>query len=145
MTLDELKQAADTFCQKHWGVPYTGEIKLVSRDWKWKNGHFETKRSDPSYQVIVFSKRKNSRRTKEEILGTLLHELVHWRLHVLGVPNHDTDQEFVEEAIRIGAPISNNKAAQEAYKKFCYPTGQMNIYEMEYSCIWTSPKDLGDE
>jgi len=127
MELEELKQHANSLCQKHWGVDYTGEIKLVNREWKRKNAHFETSLLDPNHKVIVFSKKRNAKRSKEAILKTLLHELVHWRLHCLKLPARDTDQEFIEECIRVGASISGTKSAQEAHRKFGLLEGQMSL------------------
>lgn len=114
MELEELKQRANSLCQKHWGVEYTGKIKMVNYQWRRKNAHFEISRTDPNHKVIVFSKKRNAERSKEEILGTLLHELVHWRLHCLGLPNRDDDKEFVLECIKVGARISGTRSAQRA-------------------------------
>lgn len=127
MNLEELQTAANELCQEHWNINYTGEIKLVSQDWKWKNAHFETMKSNPDHQVIVMSKKKNKRRTRGQILGSLLHELVHWRLWSLNVPFDDTDDEFIEECINVCAPFSKTQSAQKALKQYLNNPKQMNI------------------
>lgn len=114
----DLEKYADQFCEKHWGVKYTGTIELVNRKWKSMWGCFMYNRADPSVQIIRMSKWLNAQRTPEEVLGTLLHELVHWRLYSQGLPSHDSTPEFVAEALRVGAHISTAKNAQEAARKY---------------------------
>lgn len=114
MELKELKAAANKFCNEHWGINYTGELDLINRHWKYKNAHFETKTNDPKYHKIVMSKKRNALRTKKQVLNSLLHELVHWRLWSLGLPFDDTDIEFVQEAVRVGASISGTQEARKA-------------------------------
>ena len=125
LTVEELYQEANTLCLKHWGVPYTGKIELVNRNWRYQTACIEFRKSCPTYAKIRMSQAVNERRTKEEILSTLLHELVHWRLRMIGKPYKDEDKEFVEEALRVGASISWSKSAREALKK--YGTRQMTI------------------
>lgn len=58
---------------------------------------------------------------RSEVLDALLHELVHWYLFTQGLPFGDGDEDFVKEALRVGAPISGTREAQRAayqYKKY---------------------------
>lgn len=109
LTKESLQIYAHRLSMECWGVPFTGRIEVVQRDWKRKRGYFQYEGS-----VIKFSKQKNRRRTMEEVLKTLLHELVHWRLYVEGKPNRDDTREFVEEAMRVGASFSGTQAAIKA-------------------------------
>ncbi|WP_243767358.1 hypothetical protein [Paenibacillus agricola] len=52
------------------------------------------------------------------MLGTLLHELVHWRLATEGIPHRDVNDEFIAECVRVGAPISGSTSAQNAYREY---------------------------
>lgn len=115
-----LHALANELARKHWGVDYTGTITLVNYEWRSYNGKFRHKRdrNDLSLQEIRMSAITNARRTPEEVEGTLLHELVHWRLFVTGEPNSDEDYAFIVECLRVGAPISKARAAQDAYKRF---------------------------
>ncbi|MFS0841239.1 hypothetical protein [Paenibacillus sp. 1P03SA] len=122
MNRDELLAAANELCRKHWGVDYTGDIELVNRRWTRTNGQFIF--YGQSTQKIVMSRVRNAYRTREEILGTLLHELVHWRLLNLGQMGRDTDISFIRECVRVGAPISGAKNAQNAYKRYLASLGR---------------------
>lgn len=109
MSKETLQIYAHRFSMACWGVPFTGEVEIVPYDWKRKLGRFLCEGS-----VIKFSKKMNGRQTMEEVLKTLLHELVHWRLHTTGKPAGDDSREFVEEAIRVGASFSGTQAAIKA-------------------------------
>lgn len=116
-TLEELYEQANILCQKHWGVNYTGGIELVKQDWERRNGVFIYDH-DTEERFIRMSAPRNSIRAKDEVLKSLLHELVHWRLHSQNLPARDDDKEFILEAIRVGASISLTKKAQEAFLKY---------------------------
>lgn len=115
-----LHALANGLALKHWGVDYTGTLVLVNYEWRCYNGKFRYKRNrnDRSLQEVRMSAITNAGRTSEEVEGTLLHELVHWRLYTLGLPSSDVDFEFISECLRVGAPLSKAKAAQAAYKRF---------------------------
>ncbi|MFC5713349.1 hypothetical protein ACFPU1_11175 [Thalassorhabdus alkalitolerans] len=117
LSLEELYEHANRLCMEHWGITYTGRIELVSRNWAARNGCFIYDRGTEE-RFIRMSKKRNSGRKKEEVLATLLHELVHWRLHSQGLPARDSDEEFVRECLRVGASISLTQAAQDAVKRF---------------------------
>lgn len=111
---------ANELTRKHWDVDYTGTIALVNYEWRCYNGKFRHKRdrTDLSLMEIRMSAVTNARRAPELVEGTLLHELVHWRLFVTGAPFSDEYYEFIAECLRVGAPISKARAAQEAYKRY---------------------------
>jgi len=115
LTLEELYAAANEMCRKHWGVDFTGRINVIKRRWKYWNGVFKRRGGD---NWIEFSAPRNAGRSREEVLGVLLHELVHWRLFKTGVPFDDRDPEFVEECLRVGAPISGTKYAKDAHSRY---------------------------
>lgn len=118
LSVDKLKQHADELAMKHWGVAYTGELKLVKTKWKSTNGQYMYTDTDGnSTQVIIMSSHRNAQRTPEKVSGTLLHELVHWRMHQSGLPFHDDDTEFIKECYRVGAPISGVQYAQKTAEK----------------------------
>jgi predicted SprT family Zn-dependent metalloprotease len=112
ITLQELYQKAEELCQRHWNVSYTGKIEITKTRWRRRLGCFL-----PVFETIRFSEWMNQKLTREEILDTLLHELVHWRLYKTGQPYLDTDATFVQECLRVGAPISGTKAAQDAARR----------------------------
>jgi hypothetical protein len=114
----DLVAKANELSRKWWGVDYTGTIELVNRKWRRKNACYIYRLNGEPAQIIRMSKPTNDARTEEDVIKTLLHELVHWRLRTQGLPASDGDKEFVEEALRVGAPISGTKAAQFAAKKY---------------------------
>lgn len=111
---------ANELARKHWGVDYTGTLRLVNREWTCCNAKFRHKRdrTDTSLQEIVMSAQTNARRGAEDVAGSLLHELAHWRLYTEGRPCSDMDYEFIAECLRVGAPISGARTAQDAYKRY---------------------------
>lgn len=114
-TLGGLYEIANEICQRHWGVDFVGTISLVSRDWKRKGAHY-----DPNTQEICMSKLRNKRMGRDLVIGCLTHELVHWRLHTTGQPYHDTDESFVAECLRVGAPLSRTGIAQRVYERYMF-------------------------
>lgn len=122
LTEHQLYQMADELAMKWWGVKYDGLIELKNRRWKSINGRFCSPCPIPGAgdisPIIQMCKKRNAERTEKEVIGTLLHELVHWRLFATGIPHRDTDQEFVKEASRVGASFSKTRKAQQAYEKY---------------------------
>ncbi len=117
LTLDELYEAANEMCRKHWGVDYTGTIRMMPGCWRNKMASYIW--SDRTgLREIRFNSHMNRRLTREKVLGNLLHELVHWRLHTLGLPNSDCSKEFVSECVRVGAPFSGTVVAKQAAQKY---------------------------
>jgi hypothetical protein len=132
ITLSELYAEASRLSLRWWGVEYDGSIEIVNRRWKRCRAYIQIKpvdiydysnvkngdyRNGTEY-TIKFSRHKNSERSREEIYDTLLHELVHWRLHSTGKRYRDDSREFVEECERVGASFSGTKSAQEAVKYY---------------------------
>lgn len=109
---------ANDLARKHWGVDYTGTLALVNRPWRRRFACFRFSRHDDSIREIRMSAHENAARPEEDVIGSLLHELVHWRLLSLGLPYNDTDYEFIAECLRVDAPISQARSAQEAYRRF---------------------------
>ncbi|ATO50976.1 hypothetical protein P4V86_15575 [Brevibacillus laterosporus] len=118
LTLCELYEVANEMCRKHWGVDYTGIIELKRRNWRRRLACFSTRRNEPEYAAIRFCSVVNAQQTRDEVIDTLLHELVHWRLWSLGLPHRDVDPEFVRECIRVGTSFSQTTAAQRAVKLY---------------------------
>jgi predicted SprT family Zn-dependent metalloprotease len=123
LTVDQLMQHANELSLQHWGVEYTGMIELTNRRWKNINGRYLAMVGPeaeliPESRIIVMSRKRNAERSIEEVLGTLLHELVHWRLHSTGVNHRDGHFEFIAECLRVGAPISQSLSAQFAFKRY---------------------------
>jgi hypothetical protein len=114
----DLIAKANELSRKWWGVDYTGTIELVNRKWRRRHACFIHHRTRKDIQIIRMSKPANDKRTEDEVYGSLLHELVHWRLYTLDLPCSDEDREFVEECVRVGAPFSQTQAAQFAAKKY---------------------------
>ncbi|MEW9698017.1 hypothetical protein [Paenibacillus sp. SI8] len=117
LTLEELYTEATAMCRKHWDVDFTGTIELVNRKWTRYNGMFCVRTSEERF-FIRLSCKTNAERTRSEVLGTLLHELVHWRLYTTGQPFRDVAEPFIAECLRVGAPISGASAAQRAYRNY---------------------------
>lgn len=123
LSLDELYAAANELCRKHWGVNYTGTIRLTNAKWRRKIAGFRFENYGAS-TYIVMSTVVNAELTREEVSGYLLHELVHWRLFTSTLREHgferahsvasDDSPEFVRECIRVGAPFSHTDKAQRA-------------------------------
>ncbi|PYZ97615.1 hypothetical protein CR205_03195 [Alteribacter lacisalsi] len=121
-TEQELRKEASKLCRIHWGVDYTGGIELVQERWEERNALFIVDH-DNDQRCIQMSRPRNAERSLEGVIQSLLHELVHWRLQSLGLPFRDTDDAFIEEAIRVGASISLAEDAQKAYRNYLTRTG----------------------
>lgn len=113
-----LLSLANELARRHWGVDYTGTITLTNRSWRRNWAVYRYLRDGEPLQDIYMSGPTNAERDPEDVEGALLHELVHWRLHTLGLPASDTDFEFIAECLRVGAVISGAAYAQEAYKRY---------------------------
>ncbi|ETT64893.1 MULTISPECIES: hypothetical protein [Paenibacillus] len=109
---------ANELARKHWGVEYTGTLTLTNRYWRRRWAMYRYLRNGEPIQDIYMSGPTNGERPEEDVIGSLLHELVHWRLHTLGLPASDIDREFIAECLRVGAPISGAGAAQKAYERY---------------------------
>lgn len=116
-TEEDLVNYAMRFAKEHWDREFDIRIELVNRDWRRKlaSYHFNSKTGD---KFIRMSKIVNERYSNEEVLNSLLHEMVHWVLHTTGKPFRDDTKEFVEECIRVGASFSKTKTAQRAFKNY---------------------------
>ncbi|MBD1373764.1 hypothetical protein IC620_15570 [Hazenella sp. IB182357] len=112
LRLSDLYEKANELCMKHWEVEFKGKIEIVNRPWRAYLGMYI-----PSKQLIRFSRYRNLERSNEQIINTLLHELVHWRLHQQKLPYRDTDTEFILECQRVGCSLSGTKVAQKAAQR----------------------------
>jgi SprT-like protein len=113
---------ANELARRHWGVDYTGTLRLTRRYWRQQEACYAWA-LDLSRQEIRMSTTVNAEIGAAKAEGNLLHELVHWRLNTLGLPFDDTDSEFIAECIRVGAPISMDRRAQVAYKLYLRRNG----------------------
>jgi hypothetical protein len=93
-----------------WNREFTCLIVMVKTFWKNQLGTYS-----PNKLTIHFSEYLNSAYSKEKILDTLLHEMVHWHLHTSGQKYDDEDFEFIAECIRIGCGLSLSSKAQKAF------------------------------
>jgi predicted SprT family Zn-dependent metalloprotease len=109
---------AEHYAREYWGIELTCPIEFVNRDWKSTYGYFQIKKKTGECKIVM-SHKVNAKRSVEDVLATLKHELVHWYLWSIGKPYNDDDEEFIRECLRIGARISGSKKAQEAYRKYC--------------------------
>ena len=96
----------------HWNREFDIEIELVNTRWRRTNGMY-IQNIETGRNWIRMSKKANAARTWDDVKGTLLHELVHWHLHTMGMPYRDSDIEFAKECFRVGAPISGSKIARK--------------------------------
>lgn len=108
---------ANEMARRHWGVEYTGGLRLTARNWTRRGASFAWN-TETGLQEVRMSAPVNERLGPENTAGNLLHELVHWRLYTLGGPFRDDDVEFVAECLRVGAPFSQTQAAQRAYEAY---------------------------
>ena len=109
----ELNDFARQYARKFWNREFDIKVELVNRAWRRRAAAYIVYSN--GRKLIRMSKVNNRMMSNEEVLGTLKHELVHWHLHTTGKNFSDDSEEFVAECIRIGAPISRAKNAQEAY------------------------------
>ena len=159
ITQERVNSYARELSRAHFGVECDIPVVLVNKKWKTQNASFGFKRvdvfdyadgDDGVYREeiqpieIRLSKPKCEEMGRNWTIDRIKHELVHWWLCVSGKPFADDTKEFVQEAIRIGAPISRTKKAMEAAVKYgkCRQCGCGNIYEsvrkgyMDYLCYW---------
>lgn len=116
-----LQALANEMALEHWGVEFTGTVRLVNYRWSCTNGRYRGDRRT-GLQEIKMSAIRNAERTPDEVRKTLLHELVHWRLHSQELPSRDTDDEFIVECLRVGASISRARSAWAAYEAYLKKT-----------------------
>lgn len=116
--LQELYEYAKEQAYQWWNREFDIEILLTSANWRRRRACYAHYRDNSKPPFIKMSSVVNARRSKQEVFGDLLHELVHWHLHTSGLPYKDTDEAFVRECLRVGASISGTVAAQEALGKF---------------------------
>lgn len=115
-TVAELHEHARLLSQYHWGVPYDGQIEIVKQDWKRRLGII-----DLGGPTIKFSRPVNKRVGKEYVLKILLHELVHWWQYSQNRPFWDDDIEFIQECLRVGAPVSGTQDVKKTLRKMGGP------------------------
>lgn len=112
-----LHALANELARKHWGVDYTGTLRLTRRNWRCQNAAFAFN-NQTGLREIRMSLPVNTRLSAQDVTANLLHELVHWRLLTLGLPCSDEDGEFIAECLRVGAPISGAASAVRAYEGY---------------------------
>ena len=111
--LEELYNYAKSKAIELWNREFDIEIKVTNANWsRWLGYYTFNRATNKGY--IKMSLRVNSRYSKEEVYGTLLHEMVHWHLHTSNKPFRDSDVEFALECLRVGAPFSSTIAARKA-------------------------------
>lgn len=101
---------ANELARRHWGVDYTGTLRLTARNWTRKGACFAWN-TQTGLAEIRMSAPVNARMGADKTAGNLLHELVHWRLYSIGAKFRDDAAEFVAECLRVGAPFSRTQAA----------------------------------
>lgn len=116
---------ANTLAWRHWGVEYTGALRLTNRNWTRMEACYAwcADLADMSVQEIRMSVPVNTRIGEVRAEGNLLHELVHWRLHTTGQPFDDVDDTFIAECLRVGAPLSMGRREQAAYRLYRMKNG----------------------
>jgi len=121
-----LHALANELARKHWGVDYTGTIKLTRRFWRNQQAAYVFNDST-GLREIRMSTTVNATLTPDSVEGNLLHELVHWRLQTQGIPCGDTSPAFIAEIIRVGAPVSQDRYAQAAYRQYLREAGVSEV------------------
>lgn len=111
--LESLYREAQRFSRRHWGLEFDGIIQIVHERWRKRVGCYI-----PYLRLIQVSIYHLKKYSYSYMIDTLHHELVHWYLHSERLPYSDTDEEFIKECIRVGASLSGEKKAQEAYQRF---------------------------
>lgn len=99
--VEYLIQKANELCLQHWGVLFTGKVRMSKRRWTRSFALYY-----PSSETIAFCLWTNHRLPLDKVHEYLLHELVHWRLHTTGQPYQDHDEAFIRECLRVGASIN---------------------------------------
>lgn len=115
-TESELNGFAKEYARRFWNREFDIKVELVNRAWKRRLAVYSVYNNGK--KVIRMSKINNQKMSNEAVLGTLRHELVHWHLHTSGQDFSDDSEVFVAECIRVGAPISAARKAQEAYGEY---------------------------
>lgn len=109
---EELQVEAEILVRHHWKREFSGSIALVEHLPHGIQGQYL-----PGEQIILMSRKKNSKRDRATVISYLLHELVHWHMDTSGLPSRDRDPDFAAECLRVGAPISGADHAQDALKE----------------------------
>lgn len=117
VSMEWLRQQAKQLVKKHWDIKEIPDIMFVCRqddfsmdrklDWDKYGGYYFS-----DIQTVVMNNENNANYTLRGIKRILLHELVHWRLHVTGEPWRDSDERFARELIRVGLGRRHNKDEQ---------------------------------
>ncbi|RXZ78078.1 hypothetical protein EBB07_28915 [Paenibacillaceae bacterium] len=128
ITIDWLQKQAKQLVKKHWSISEIPVILLATRndsisieralDWDNYGGYYCS-----DIKSVLMNNENNVNYTLQGVKRILLHELVHWRLHVTGEEWHDSDERFARELIRVGLGRRHNKdeqaqlAAAQAWKR----------------------------
>ena len=117
LELQQLYFYAKVQAMRWWNRKFDIEIKLTDARWRTQLGCYTYSVDNSIQPYIKMSTAVNTRLSEEEKFGTLMHEMVHWHLQTSGLPFRDTDEAFVLECMRVGAPFSGAKNAKKAASK----------------------------
>lgn len=115
--LQELYDYAIEQAYRWWNREFDIQIILTSANWRSMMGCYMHYLDNSRSPFIKMSSVVNARQSLKETFDTLLHEMVHWHLHTSGLPYGDSDEVFIRECLRVGAPISGTNVARKALRK----------------------------
>ena len=124
MKVKDLVKHAEEFVSSNFNLKLDVPIKISGR-LKTSLGQFVTihdENNEVEDMEISLSKTLIEYYTKDEIISTLEHELVHYCLFVTGQPDDDDSPEFIETCKRLNVPLTetlDKKGKFHVYKCKC--------------------------
>lgn len=137
MTVNEMVEFAKEFLRNEYGLDLEIPIKVNNRLSR-SNGRFLTIKQVSTNRSrahsIEISGKILKYDTKDFVLGTLKHELVHYALFRKGAPYRDGDTYFENELKRVGAPSTmtrQSSAPRPTYR--CTGCGNVHISSRRFN------------
>ena len=107
--ISELNEHARSYVKEHFDLELRVSITVNPRLTR-TLGRYAFRGSEPI--SIELSKQLLDNHDKAEVYDVLNHELVHYSLHMLGLPNDDRDRTFIDACNRLGVSLTGSIKGQ---------------------------------
>lgn len=107
--ISDLNEHAKGYVKEHFDLELRVSITINPRLTR-ALGRYVSRGSEPL--SVELSKQLLENHSKAEVYDVLNHELVHYSLHMLGLPNDDRDRAFINACNRLGVSLTNSIKTQ---------------------------------
>lgn len=107
--ISELNEHAKSYVKDNFDLELRVSITINPRLTR-TLGRYASRGSRPI--SIELSKQLVDNHSKAEVYDVLNHELVHYSLHMLGLPNNDSDRTFIDACNRLGVSLTGTIQTQ---------------------------------